>query len=311
MSATDDRFPDVPAHGGIEGFEPSFVDVEGTRTRYYDVGDGEPLVLVHGGNWSGLSNANVWSTALDPLAERFRVIAFDRIGCGLTDNPDDPEAYTYMTEIEHALAVLDALGLDSVHMAGSSRGAGHAARLAVEAPDRVRTLVMLNSGTFGPPTGHKPFRRDRVFERYKPEGFEPTTPEYSRYRYEKYCVQLEHITEEFCRANAALESRPKAREMAETMAGETGERWQESLREQMRHARREVETGALSMPVLYVCGRNDLMVPLEMAIAACDLLAQENPAVRMKLFQRCGHLIHREYPEEFGRTLVGFVDHWH
>lgn len=313
MSTTDDSLDDVPEDAAIEGFEPQWIDADGTRTRYYDLGDpdGEPLVLVHGGNWSGLSSANIWSSTFDHLAEHFRVIAYDRIGCGMTDNPDDIEGARYMTEIDHTLDFLDAMDLESVHICGSSRGAGHAARLAVEAPGRIDSLIMVNSGTFGPPTGHKPFRRDRVFERYKPEGFEATTPEYTKYRYEQYSVQTHNITDEFCRTNAWMERQPKAREMAETMTGDLNDAWKETMQDEMMYARQEILEGALDMPTLYICGRNDLMVPLEMTIAAIDLLSQENPDVRMHIIHRCGHLAYREHPEEFSQVIADFVDFWH
>lgn len=313
MSETVDRFENVKEDGGIEGFEPNFVDVEGTRTRYYDIGDrkNDTLVLVHGGNWSGLSNANTWSSSFDHLSDEFRVVAFDRIGCGMTDNPDDTDDYQYRTELDHALAFLDVMDIEGCHIAGSSRGAGLSARMAVEAPDRFETLIMLNSGTFGPPTGHKSFRRDRIFDRYKPEAFETTTPEYTRYRYEQYSHQTQNITDEFCRTNAYLRSRPKAEEMAEIMEGKMEEEWKETMREQMNVARDRIRDGELSIPILYIYGRNDLMVPLEMAISAYDLMSQNNPKVRMKIINRCGHIIYREHPEEFSQTVADFVDQWH
>lgn len=314
MGDTEEHFEDVDENGAIEGFEPKFVDVEGTRTRYYDIGDEEDdtLVLVHGGNWSGLSNANTWSSSFEHLSEEFRVLAFDRIGCGMTDNPEDIEDYRYQTEIDHALTFLETMDLDTCHIAGSSRGAGLAVRMTVEEPDRFRTLVMLNSGTFGPPTGDKSFRRNRIFERYKPDEFEPTTPEYTRFRYEQYSHQTGNITEEFCRTNAYLRSRQKAREMAEIMEGNgLKEDWKETMREQMNEARQRIRNGVLTIPTLYVFGRNDLMVPLEMALAAFNLMAQENPHVRMRIINNCGHIIYREYPEEFSQTVIDFIDQWH
>lgn len=304
---------DVNEHGGIEGFEPQFIDVDGTRTRYYDLGDpeNEPLILVHGGNWSGLSNANTWSSSFDYLSDKFRVLAFDRIGCGMTDNPDDLEDYRYRTELNHALAFIESMGIEKCHIAGSSRGAGLSARMVTEEPDRFRTLIMLNSGTFGPPTGHKPFRRDRIFERYKPEEFEATTPEYTRFRYEQYSHQTHNITDEFCRTNAYLRSRPKAEKMAEVMQNGLKEEWKETMRDQMDIARQRLRDGDISIPILYIYGRNDLMVPLEMAIAAYDLMSQNNPKVRMKIINRCGHIIYREHPEEFSQTVTDFVEQWH
>lgn len=303
------EFENVDEHGGIEGFEPEFVDVDGTRTRYYDIGDGEPVVLVHGGNWSGLSSANIWSTAFEHLSDDFRVIAFDRIGCGMIDNPGTIEEFNYATELQHVLSFVDTLGLSGIHLVGSSRGAGLAVCMAVEEAARFDTLVMLNSGTFGPPTGDKSFRRDRIFERWRPEEFERTTPEYTQYRYTQYAHRTDYITDEFCRTNAYLRSRPKAEEMASFMEDEDRlEEWKESMREHIADVRRRIKNGALSIPILYIYGRNDLMVPLEMATSAFDVLAQGNSTVRMKIVNECGHIMYREYPEEFSQTIIDFVN---
>ena len=68
----------------IDGLTAKFVDVGGIRTRYYDYGQGEPIVMLHGGSRSG---ANVFSRNIPGLAKRFRVLAMDRLGSGLTDNP--------------------------------------------------------------------------------------------------------------------------------------------------------------------------------------------------------------------------------
>lgn len=310
--STETDFSDVNKHGGIEGYEPEFVDVNGTRTRYYDIGEGEPLVLVHGGNWSGLSNANTWSSSFEYLSEHFRVVAFDRIGCGMTDNPDDLDEFCYRTELNHALDFLETLGLDEVHIAGSSRGGGLATRMAVEQPEQFKTLVILNSGTFGPQTGDKPFRYDRLFERWEPEDLEPTDPEYTQYRYTQYSHQLDNITDEFCRTNAYLRSRPKAERTARIMQEEGGqEQWEQTMEEQMDEAHRRIKDGVLTIPTLYVFGRNDLTVRLETGIAAFDMIAQENSSVRLKLFNECGHIIYREYPEEFNQTVIDFVEQWH
>lgn len=314
MSANTDQFEDVHEDGGIEGYEPDYINVKGTRTRYYELGDetDDTLVLVHGGNWSGLSNANTWSSSFEHLSENFHVVAFDRIGCGMTDNPDHIDDYCYQTEIFHALDFLETMEIDACHLAGSSRGAGLAARMGVEEPDRFQTLVMLNSGTFGPPTGNKPHRRNRIFERFRPEGYDPTTPEYTRFRYEQYSHQTQNITDEYCRTNAYIRTRPKAMEMAEIME-EQGlkEEWKETMREQMELARQRMRDGVLDIPILYIYGRNDLMVPLEMALSAYDLMAQGNTKVRMKIINHCGHIIYREHPEEFAETLVDFVNQWY
>jgi hypothetical protein len=54
-----------------------WVDVDGVRTRYYEDGRGEPLVLVHGDHFGFIDSLDCWSLNFDGLAERFHVYALD------------------------------------------------------------------------------------------------------------------------------------------------------------------------------------------------------------------------------------------
>ncbi|MGM0591943.1 MAG: alpha/beta fold hydrolase [Halobacteriota archaeon] len=302
---------DVNDDGGIGGYEPKFVDVGGVRTRYYDVGTGDPLVLIHGGNWNGYSSANSWSATFEYLSDDFRVLAFDRIGCGMTDNPDEVEAFVYRSDIDHALGFLDALEVESCHLAGWSRGGGLATRIAVEEPERFETLVIANSATLGPPAGDSAHRWERIFEE-EAHGLEKTDPEFIRYWYWQYSHETEYISDERCRTAAYMQTLPKARRTDRVM-DDQGQLavWQESLEANMNEAHQRIKAGLLTVPTLYVFGRNDLTVPLEMAMAAYDMIAQANTAVRMKIINDCGHMIFLEHPEEFSRTIADFVDFWH
>jgi len=305
---TDDRFAGVREDGGVRGFEPAFLGADGLRTRYYEVGEGDPLLLLHGGLWNGSSSANAWAPAFDPLAEQFRTLAFDRVGCGLTDTPDAAEDYRFRTELDHALAVMDALGVDSCHLCGASRGAGLAALLAVEHPERVRTLTVTNSHTLGPKAGDRAHRSDRLL---KPDGVEhdSTDPEWYRFQHEQFSHRTDHITEEFCRTAAALRSRPGAEETAELMA-EHGEAFEETVEEHMVETRRRLRAGAFDGPALYVYGHNDMTVPLQTAVGAFEVLGQANPRARLEVINRCGHMPFREHPGEFADLLAGFVARW-
>src|SRR6266550_7345545 len=58
----------VSQSGSIGGYEAKFIDVNGARTRYYDVGSGEVILLVHGARPSGTSSANTWVHEENDLA---------------------------------------------------------------------------------------------------------------------------------------------------------------------------------------------------------------------------------------------------
>lgn len=306
MTDNDGDFT-VAANGGEAGYRPQFTDVDGIRTRYYDVGSGTPLVLLHGGIWGSIFNANTWVDCFEHLREEFRVIAFDRVACGLTDNPDDVEDYHWSTELEHARSFLDALEIEECHIVGSSRGGGLAARMVVEDSDRFASLVILNSATFGPSAGDRAYRGDRLFRRPAPDR-DPTDPEDVRFQLEQYAYRTANITEEHCRTCAWLRDRPTAHETNDVLDDGYRSVYEESKDAAMRDTHDRIKQGAIQLPTLLVFGRNDLTVPLQTGLSAFDLLAQHNPHVRLELLNHCSHMPYRELPEEFAHTLASFVD---
>ena len=82
--------------------EPRYIDVDGIRTRYLEMGSGGPvLVLVHGGIFGSYWNANDWEHNLPVLAREFRVLALDKLGCGYTDNPRTDDDYRTGAMVDH------------------------------------------------------------------------------------------------------------------------------------------------------------------------------------------------------------------
>src|SRR5262249_10810529 len=126
--------------GAVAGLKPKFVDVNGVRTRYYEAGAGEPMILVHGEGFSGHSSANVWSKNLAGLGKRFHVFAADKLASGMTGNPLDDKDYNIQGEVEHAYQFIKAMRLDKVHLVGQSRGGGLAFFLAGGDPRRVKNV---------------------------------------------------------------------------------------------------------------------------------------------------------------------------
>src|SRR4051794_21847059 len=132
---------------------PKHIDVKGVNTRYYEAGQGEPIVFIYGGNFGSsdsASSAPVWSLNFLPLSERFKVVSFDKIGQGHTDNPVRNEDYTMAAVVKHAAAFIEALKLPPVHLVGHSRGGYACTRLSLEYPHLVRSLTIVSSGTLSP-----------------------------------------------------------------------------------------------------------------------------------------------------------------
>jgi pimeloyl-ACP methyl ester carboxylesterase len=116
------------------------VEANGVNYYYAVYGEGEPLLLLHG----GLGLIEMFGPNLAMLAEGREVIGVDLHGHGRTQLGDRP---IDLKDIGDDLAVvLDALGYDQVDVLGYSFGGGAAFRLAVQHPDKVRRLVVASAG---------------------------------------------------------------------------------------------------------------------------------------------------------------------
>ncbi|OAN75207.1 alpha/beta hydrolase [Jannaschia sp. EhC01] len=123
----------------IEGFEASRIATNGIELSVHRAGRGEPLVLLHGFP----QNHRCWEKIAPRLAERFDVIVPDLRGYGDSDAPEGVEAYAKREMALDIVGVLDALGLKRAHVLGHDRGARVTYRLALDHPDRVKRLGII------------------------------------------------------------------------------------------------------------------------------------------------------------------------
>jgi pimeloyl-ACP methyl ester carboxylesterase len=109
------------------------------QLHYTDHGQGEPVLLVHG---LGSSVAD-WEMQLPALTAHYRVVAIDLRGHGRSDKPR--EAYSIEGFAADLLALLEHLGLDKVHLVGISMGGMIGLQFAVDHPERLHSLCIVNS----------------------------------------------------------------------------------------------------------------------------------------------------------------------
>ncbi|MGO1053409.1 alpha/beta fold hydrolase [Crossiella sp. CA198] len=117
---------------------PHTVTVNGVPTWYDVRGDGEALVLLHG----GMTDARCFAGNLDGLAGHFQVYLPERRGHGHTPDVDGPISHDLMAE--DMIAFIDTVIGAPVHLAGYSDGAVVALLLAHRRPDLVRKLVLIS-----------------------------------------------------------------------------------------------------------------------------------------------------------------------
>ncbi len=285
--------------------DESFIDVNGVRTRYFVKGDGEPVVLFHGGSCGSGTTAlssEDWDLNFEGLARQCRVFAIDRLGQGFTDNPRRDDDYTMHAVVQHAAATLQALGIESAHLVGHSRGGYVVCRLTVEYPERVRTCTIVDSNSCAPGIGRNEF----VFA----NAPEPALgAESQRWHLENYSFSPECVTDAWVAAAVRIAEQPKYREALRKMTVD-GYQWTQflpGLLTEKEDMFRILQMRGIQRPVLQIWGSEDPTVSREQAMQLYRILAEKERRARWQIFSRAGHFSFREHPGRFNDVLVSFI----
>lgn len=114
--------------------------------HYVDEGAGSPLLMVHGNpTWSFYYRSLVLA-----FRDRYRTIACDHLGCGLSDKPQD-YPYTLSQHTDNLCRLIDALDLRDITLVVHDWGGAIGLGAAVARPERIARMVILNTGAFPPP----------------------------------------------------------------------------------------------------------------------------------------------------------------
>ena len=128
---------------------------DGIRLHYEEAGSGTPIVFVHefGGDHRS------WEPQVRQLARRHRCVTFAARGYPPSDVPESVEAYSQARAVADIVAVMDAAGIDRAHVVGLSMGGFAALHLALEHPDRTRSIVVAGTG-YGAEKSFEAYFRD-------------------------------------------------------------------------------------------------------------------------------------------------------
>ena len=130
--------------------DSQFIEINGVNIHYKSAGEGETtFILLHPFGGSTFS----WREVMDDFAARGRVIAYDRPAFGLTERlmPEDWESNPYgmKANVEILLGLLDSFGVQKATLVGNSAGGGVAVAFALEYPERVDDLILVDPGVGG------------------------------------------------------------------------------------------------------------------------------------------------------------------
>jgi 3-oxoadipate enol-lactonase len=116
---------------------------DNVRLYYEEVGQGTPILFVH----EFASDHRGWEPQLREFGKRHRCIAYAARGYAPSDVPVDPDAYSYKHVMCDAVAVLDHLMIEAAHFVGLSMGGYTSLQVALNHPQRVRSLVLAGTGS--------------------------------------------------------------------------------------------------------------------------------------------------------------------
>ena len=144
----------------LGGMREEICEVNGIPIHYYCAGRrGTPIILIHGlGN-----SAEVWAALMWELSKEYLVYALDLPGFGKT--PPAPEGTNIQTHVLYLERFLDALGYPRASLVGNSLGGWLATRFAIDHPQRVRYLYLLNSAGLRRENWKSPHAADRAAAR--------------------------------------------------------------------------------------------------------------------------------------------------
>ncbi|BBZ09936.1 alpha/beta fold hydrolase [Mycobacterium branderi] len=127
------------------------ITVAGKPIFVAETGSGPAVVMLHGGG-PGASGVSNYSSNIDALGARFRLIVPDMPGYGRScKGVDQDDPFGYLANMIRGM--LDELGIDTAHLVGNSYGGAAALRLALDTPHRVEKLVLMGPGGIGTTRG--------------------------------------------------------------------------------------------------------------------------------------------------------------
>lgn len=307
--------------GSVNGLRPRFVTVDGLHTRYFEMGHGEPVILIHGGRSGGVSNsANVWSKNIRPLARHFEVFAPDRPGHGLTEGTL-AQAKNYQFQVSWLAHFIRKMKLGRVNLVGHSSGGAIAFFFAVTHPEMVKSLVIIAAGPEDPYIFSHPQKLGLLLKHCSPATTYAAWK--CRVGYLSYAPQIA-FSDPFLKAERAMYSwrekhgGPSYRTTPDHKPGKLpGPRPQ--FFPYLHHCWQLARDGALGeMPVMLYYGKQDPLdwvatsktAQLSGGLALFDILGAKDPNVSLRVLNHAGHFVYRVHPRQFDHDIVGFIDFW-
>ena len=247
------------------------VDCGDINIYYHGYGQGEPVLMLHG----GFMFAETWAGQIPALTLRHQVIAMDSRGHGRTTLGTRPLTFRQMAE--DAAALVESLGLDGVHLIGWSDGGCTSLAMALQRPDLVRSMVLLGT----------PFNTDNYSEEAK--------------------RRIENILRPRSLSMLGLRSMRRLMTSEPERGGEFVEKMSRMWREEPDFSRDEL--GSIEAPTLVIgCDRDEFLSLWPDPLQVFKDTAASIPGARMSLVRGGTHSVSIERPQEVNTLILKFLE---
>jgi pimeloyl-ACP methyl ester carboxylesterase len=254
------------------------IDIGDEKLYYEEHGSGDPIVFLHGFTL----DRRMWRRQVDYFSKSFRVIIYDSRGHGKSSCPET--GYSRAIRVKDLKKLVDALKLDKFHLVGLSMGGATALGYAIDFPDSLKSLTLVDTaaGGYSPPPKYRDLR-----DAARDQGVEE-----AKRRWKKFAL--------FYYLNRDEELR---KEMDEIISGHCGHLWLDPMRGKYKDRDDVSLSRNLKIPTMIFVGEKDrYFIPLARTL-------HENIAdSEIDIVPDVGHMLNMEAPERFNHRLEQFLE---
>ncbi len=265
-----------------------YKNIRGRQMHYTEYGQGDPILLGHSYLW----DSNMWQPQIDELSKTNRLIVPDLWGHGKSETRDEKK-YTIDKLAQDHLDLMNELGIDKFAIIGLSVGGMWGARIAIDEPERVTSLVLMDTDL-----GKEPLElKTRYFgliemiqqlgnipanmiEAITPLFFSPETIKNNTTLVDSFQSRLAEIPEERIDTIATIGRSIFSRESM------------------------LMEAGRLGIPVQIIVGADDMSRPVKES----KLMAKTIHGAKLSIIKDAGHISNLEKPEKVTALLKNFIE---
>ena len=256
----------------------------GLKTNYLEAGQGDPVILIHGSGPGVTAYAN-WRFTIEPLAQKYRVLAPDIAGFGYTERKSDQQ-YSLDFWVKHLTEWMDAVGVKKARFIGNSFGGSLTLAIASRYPERVESFVLM--GAAGVEFELTP-ELDAIW------GYEPSI-ENMRKIVMSFAYDTSMMTDDLVRSRYEASVRPGYHESFSKMFEVPRQRHIKAL------ATPDDQIRKIPHRAMVVHGRDDKIVPPTNSTKLHSLLKNSD----LHMFSNCGHWTQIEHKNDFNKLVLDF-----